>query len=116
MKVLIAGYLDFENPADVPELITTAREHIEGALDEPGCIAYSWTEDHLTPGRIWVYEEWENSETFSAHLASHHYANMAAHLGKYPMKPTQPVIKKYAVSQEKPVYDDTGVPRGDFDH
>ena len=54
MAVIVAGYFDFVHPSEVPEVLRSARPHIEGALDEQGCIAYSWTEDHLTPGRVWV--------------------------------------------------------------
>ncbi len=79
-KVIISGHFDFENPADVKEMLLAAREHIDGALAEEGCIAYSWTECYLTPGRVVVYEEWESSETLSAHLASHWYRDMGAHL------------------------------------
>ncbi len=87
---------------------------IEGALAEEGCIAYSWTEDHLTPGRVWVYEEWTTSEALSAHLASHWYRDMGAHLASYDRKPMTNIIKKYRVDHEEPVYDDTGTARGDF--
>ena len=56
MKVIVAGYIDFENAGEVREILTSARPHIEGALEEEGCIAYSWTECHLTPGRVYVFE------------------------------------------------------------
>ena len=52
MTVIISGYVEFENPEQVPAILVGARTHIEGALAEEGCIAYSWTEDHLTPGRV----------------------------------------------------------------
>jgi quinol monooxygenase YgiN len=114
MTVIVAGYFEFVNAEEVPEVIRSARPHIEGALDEDGCIAYSWTQDHLTPGRVWVYEEWTSSETLSAHLGSHWYRDMGAHLAKFDRKPMTNVIKKYRVDHEEPVYDDTGTARGDF--
>ena len=84
MKVIVAGYIDFENASEVPEILMSARPHIEGALEEEGCIAYSWTECHLTPGRVYVYEEWTSSETLSAHLASHWYETWVATLHPSP--------------------------------
>ena len=114
MKVIVAGYIDFENASEVPEILTSARPYIEGALEEEGCIAYSWTECHLTPGRVYVYEEWTSSETLSAHLASHWYRDMGGHLASFARKPRTNVIKKYRVELEEPVYDDTGVARGHF--
>lgn len=114
MKVIVAGYIDFENAGEVREILTSARPHIEGALEEEGCIAYSWTECHLTPGRVYVFEEWTSSQTLSSHLASHWYRDMGGHLASFARKPRTNVIKKYLVELEEPVYDDTGVARGDF--
>ena len=87
MTVIIAGTMDLENPGQMKEMLLAARPHIEGALAEEGCIAYSWTEDHLTSGRLQIYEEWTTSEALSAHLASHWYRDMGAHLAQYPRKP-----------------------------
>ncbi len=114
MKVIIAGTLDLEDPGQVKEMLVSARPHIEGALREEGCIAYDWTEDHLIPGRVHVYEEWSSSEALEAHLRDHWYRDMGAHLAKYPRKPSNSVIKKYRIDLEEPVYDETGVARGHF--
>ena len=62
MKVIVAGYFEFVHAEEVPVMLKGAKPHIDGALQEEGCIAYSWTEDHLTPGRVWVYEEWTSEE------------------------------------------------------
>lgn len=56
MTVIVAGHIEFEDPTKIPEVLTSARALVDGALSEEGCIAYSWTQDHLTPGRVWVYE------------------------------------------------------------
>ena len=114
MKVIIAGCIDLENPGQVREMLTSARPHIEGALEEEGCIAYDWTEDHLMPGRVHVYEEWTSSETLEAHLRGHWYRDMGAHIASFGLKPGDTVIKKYRVDYEEPVYDETGVARGHF--
>jgi quinol monooxygenase YgiN len=114
MTIIVAGHFDFEKPEEVPEMLTSARPLIEGALSEEGCIAYSWTQDHLTPGRVWVYEEWTTSEALDAHLNTDWYRNMGAHIGSFSMKPLEKPIKKYRVDLEEPVYDETGVARGQF--
>lgn len=114
MKVIIAGSIDLADPSQVKEMLQSARPHIDGALEEEGCIAYDWSEDHLNPGRIHVYEEWTSSETLEAHLQGHWYRDMGAHIGSYARKPSEVVIKKYRVDYEEPVYDDTGVARGHF--
>jgi quinol monooxygenase YgiN len=114
MKVIIAGTMDLEDPGQVKEMLESARPHIEGALEEEGCIAYDWTEDHLIPGRVHVYEEWTSSDALEAHLQDHWYRDMGAHLAKYPRKPPTGVIKKYRVELEEPVYDETMTARGHF--
>ena len=114
MTIIISGYFEFEHPEQIPDILKGARAHIEGALAEDGCIAYSWTEDHLTPGRVMVYEEWTSSETLSAHLASHWYRDMRQHLSKFDRKPMVQPTKKYRVDLEEPVYDEAGIARGEF--
>ena len=114
MKVIIAGSIDLEDPSHVKAMLQSARGHIEGALGEEGCIAYDWSEDHLTPGRIHVYEAWTSSDTLAAHLQGHWYRDMGAHIASYPRKASDNVIKKYRVEYEEPVYDNTGVARGHF--
>jgi len=39
---------------------------------------------------------------------------MGGHLASFARKPRTNVIKKYRVDLEEPVYDDTGVARGEF--
>ena len=114
MTVVISGYIEFEAHEDVPEIIRSARAHIEGALAEEGCIAYAWTQDHLTEGRVWVYEEWTSSDTLSAHLNSHWYRDMGGHLAQFARKGGTPPINKYRVDREEPVYDSSGVAQGQF--
>ena len=114
MTVIISGFIDFEPHENVPEILGSARPLVEGALAEVGCIAYSWTEDHLTPGRVMVYEEWTSSDTLAAHLASHWYRDMGQHLAKFDRLPMVKPIKKYRVDLEEPVYDEAGIARGEF--
>lgn len=109
--VTIAGTIDFAGK-DVSAILLGARALIEAVYDEPGCIHYAWTADVLTPGRIWVYEEWENSATLSAHLAAEPYVAMAAYLGEAGMSGAD--VHKYRIAIKEPVYDASGVARGDF--
>ena len=61
MTVIISGYMELVDPSQMEEMLTTARPHIQGALDEEGCIAYSWTKDFMVEGRLQIYEEWTTS-------------------------------------------------------
>ena len=113
-KVIVAGSIDLVDPAQVKEMLLSARAHIEGVLTEDGCLAYDWTEDHLVPGRVHVYEEWTSSAALEAHLNDHWYRDMGAHLAKYPRKPSTNVIRKFRIDHEEPVFDSNGVARGQF--
>ena len=114
MKVIVAGYFEFVHAEEVPVMLKGAKPHIDGALQEEGCIAYSWTEDHLTPGRVWVYEEWTSEETLEAHLNSHWYRDMGGYMASFERKPMDNVIMKYRVEKEEPIYDTSGVAREHF--
>lgn len=114
MPVLISGIIQFANPEQIPEILTSAKPHIDGALTEEGCIAYSWTQCHLNPGRVAVYEEWTSSDTLEAHLNSHFYRDMGAHLGTFERVDTGRPILKYRVDLQQPVYDETGTAKGHF--
>ncbi len=114
VTVIVAGFVDFEDPGVIVDMLRAARPLIEGALHEDGCVAYSWTQDHLTPGRVCVYEEWDSSEALEAHLNTDWYRDMGAHLASHNMKPPVKPILKYRVEHKEPVYDETGVARGHF--
>ena len=114
MPVIVAGTIQFANAAQVPDILTSAKPHIDGALTETGCIAYSWTQCHLNPGRVQVYEEWTSSETLEAHLNSHFYRDMGAHLASFERIQTDSTIMKYRIDLQQPVYDETGVAKGHF--
>ena len=114
MAVIVAGVIQFTEIDQVPDILISAKPHIEGALTEPGCIAYSWTQCHLNPGRVQIYEEWTSSETLEAHLNSHFYRDMGAHLGSFERIQTDSPILKYRIDLQQTVYDETGVAKGHF--
>lgn len=110
--VIVSGYIDFEGK-DVTPILESARKLIEVVYDEPGCIHYIWTADVLTPGRIWVYEEWESVETLAAHLVGQPYFDMGDHLRASGMSGAD--VHKYLATVKQPIYDGTGIARAEFD-
>ena len=111
MRVIVAGVMEFE-PDVVDEALTSARPHIEGAYTEKGCVHYAWTKDLLNPGRVYVFEEWDEQDDLAFHLGEHWYRDMGAHLQKFGLKSAD--VKKYRVDKREAVYDETGVARADF--
>ena len=106
--ITIAGYIDF-NPAMCPAVLLDAKAYIEAALEEPGCIAYTWAFDPLVPGRVQVFEEWETEQSLHDHFAGEPYKLMGGHLAAVGM--TGFAIKMYGVAVSEPVYDETNKPR-----
>lgn len=111
MTIIIAGYLDFD-PEIAEKLIIDAKPHIEAALAEPGCRAYSWGLDPLHPGRVHVFEEWADEAALHNHFTSAPYRDMGAHLQGVGIRAMD--VKKYRFDISEPVYDDAGVARADF--
>ena len=102
MKVIIAGSIDLEDPGQVKEMLQSARGHIEGALEEEGCIAYDWSEDHLIPGRIHVYEEWRSSDTLEATFRATGTATWARTSPATPAKRATPSSRNIAWNTKSP--------------
>ena len=111
MTIIIAGTIDFD-PEQCPGVITEVRALIEATYDEPGCIHYRWAFDPLVPGRVLVFEEWENEAGLQHHFAHDSYKKMGEHFQKLGIRGFD--VKKYRVDLTEPVYDDTGTPRADF--
>jgi len=111
MPIIVAGYLDFA-PATVEKLIVDAKPLIEEALAEPGCRAYSWALDPLHPGRVHVFEYWDDEAALAGHFSASPYAEMGAHLQRDGI--LELAVKKYRCDLAEPVYDESDTPRADF--
>ncbi len=111
MTILINGYVDFA-PEDAPRALAAASDLMAETRSQAGCRAYVWSADPTTPGRVYVYENWERQEDLAAHLAGPYYSQMLGLLSQYDMLATD--ILKYRIDHAEPVYDPDGVPRADF--
>ncbi len=111
MTVLINGYVDFA-PGVEQQALGEAAELMAETRSQHGCRAYVWSADPTTPGRVWVYENWESVDDLAAHLTGRYYAEMLALLGKYEIAGME--ILKYRIDHAEPVYDPEGNPRADF--
>ena len=99
MTVIITGTLQL--PADVRE-----------TRSQKGCRHYVFCADPGSATQVCVYENWDSVEDLAAHLAGPYYQNMLATLIGYGV--TDPVVSKYRVDLEEPIYDPEGRPRADF--
>jgi uncharacterized protein (TIGR02246 family) len=80
--------------------------------EEPGCHAYVFSADPCVPGRICVYELWQDEASLAAHFRHENYLRMREALGRVGLKGAD--NHKYRVDLREPVYDSTFTPRADF--
>ncbi|MES2290686.1 MAG: putative quinol monooxygenase [Pseudomonadota bacterium] len=111
MTILITATMDMD-PAHAERIILEARALIEDSLAEPGCLAYSWALDPLTPGRVHVFEKWTDEASLANHFTLPNYLDMRTQLRS--AGPIKSQSRKYRVDHDEPVYDETGTPRADF--
>ena len=109
--IIIAGTIDFEPPQREPAL-AAAEKLIEATREQSGCLDYAWMRDRVTPGRVYVFERWEDEESLRGHFEGHFYSDMREILGGFGRIGTD--IWKYRPALTERVYDSKGVPRADF--
>jgi quinol monooxygenase YgiN len=111
MSIVIAGEVDLP-PENRERALSGARELIAAALAEPGCRHYAWSADPYDPGRVHVFEEWEDEASLTAHFAAAPYRGMLAHLSGHTI--LSATTRKYRVDASEPVYGADGLPSARF--
>lgn len=111
MTILIAAVMELD-PTQAQRIIEEARPLIEASLAEPGCVAYSWALDPLNPGRVQVFEQWDDEASLAHHFTLPNYTEMRTVLRS--AGPIKSSSRKYKCVHDEPVYDDAGQPRADF--
>ena len=109
--IVIAGTIDLD-PDQREAALAEACDLMGETRTQNGCRHYVWAADGFVPGRIYVFEEWSDSDALASHFANRYYKEMLALVGRY--GPRRVEVKKYRVDHSEPVYDDKGVPRADF--
>ena len=111
MKILIRAVIKLD-PEQRDQALSSAASLIQLALEEPGCLAYTWGADMAHGDTIHVFEEWENEEALAAHFTAPSFFGMSEHLAKHGLLGAE--AKKYLVEKESGIYDGEGNPRADF--
>lgn len=112
MAILIAGYIDLA-PDDATRIIHDAQPLIAAALNEPGCRSYSWAHDPTYPGRVHVFEEWDDEASLAFHFMNRPYTMMGEQL-RDGAGILGFMVRKFRCDHAEPVYDQSGAPRADF--
>ena len=111
MRILIAGQIEF-SPENRDAALAKAKPWIDMALAEQGCRHYAWSADPHFPGRVHVFEEWDNKADLQAHLTSEAYLGMLGHLGSYSILSAE--TRKYRCDISEPVYGPDGLATATF--
>lgn len=97
--VIVGGTFELD-----PELrdafIESRSDMMRTSRGEAGCIEYTFAADPLDPGRVVLFEKWEDQAALDAHIAAQRAAP----------RPTEPGIKLisssitiYTVASERPL-------------
>ena len=111
MTILIAGTVDIPDGKREEALAATASL-VDETRSQAGCEHYVWAADPTSDTRVYVYENWDSTESLAAHLAGPYYARMLGLLGQFSVE--NAAVSKFRIDLEEPVYDPEGKPRADF--
>jgi len=109
--IIIAGTVDVD-PEQRDAALEAGLPHMRATRAQKGCLDYSWNADLLTPGRIYVFERWDNQADLQTHFSGPHYQAMLATMGRFGLRGAD--VLKYRPAVFEPVYDPEGKPRADF--
>jgi len=104
--IIVAGWAQFDNPEDRDAALAAGVPFVEATrADEAGCLDYTWAADSADPGRILIYELWEDAATLDAHLVHQNYFDMRNVFAPYREAESYKVdVKKYRIDAVDPVY------------
>ena len=60
------------------QFMSAAVEMMKATHEEVGCLAYVFSRDEMTPGRVNVFEKWESDVALAAHFEAPHMAEWRA--------------------------------------
>lgn len=111
--IIIAATLDFADQATCDTVVHASAPTQQATRDdEPGCRAYCFAADPCVPGRIQVYELWDDSESLAAHFRHPNYLAMRDLIRSH--LPTGAANRAYLVERDEPVYGPDGAFRDAF--
>jgi quinol monooxygenase YgiN len=65
--LIVAGTIDVD-PADREAYLVSKAEQVAHTRTEAGCLDYCFSADASDPGRVRLFERWEDDATFGAHV------------------------------------------------
>ncbi len=81
--LIVAGSFNVA-PADRDAFIASRHEAMQLSRSERGCIEYTFSADPLVPGRVVLYERWEQQRDLDDHLSAYRARTASATPGTGP--------------------------------
>ena len=109
--IIIAGTVDLK-PEVRDAALESTRELMAETRSQRGCLDYVWAPDSAVPGRIYVFERWEDRDALAAHFAGQYYTRRLAAMGSHGIQAVG--VSEYRIDVSEPVYGSDGKPSADF--
>ncbi|MEM9563067.1 MAG: putative quinol monooxygenase [Actinomycetota bacterium] len=93
--LIVAGTLQID-PEHRDAMFASLVPMVEATRAEPGCRAYVFSPDTDDPGRVHLFELWDDQAALDGHFASEHMAAWMAQAAELPIRGRD--ITKYLVS------------------
>jgi quinol monooxygenase YgiN len=97
--LVVAGTITFE-PANHQAVVDVAIATAESSRAEEGCVSYEFFADLTSPGRLLVFEEWEEERHLLAHFKTSHFADF--HRVLQESGPKSRNVRRYYISRSEP--------------
>jgi len=97
--IVIAGEIEVD-PADHDRAAAAAGAMIEASRREPGCGAYTITQELGSPGCFRIFEEWESQAALDAHFAAPHLAEFEKRITALSVRSLG--AQRYEIASSKP--------------
>lgn len=97
--LVVAGTISYD-PAHQQDVIDATDRVSEVTRQEEGCLSYEFFADLSGPGRLHVFEEWEEESHLLAHLETPHLAEFHGVLRSSGLNNRD--IRRYYVSSTEP--------------
>jgi quinol monooxygenase YgiN len=99
--LIVAGTIDMD-PTKVDEAMEAAKIMMAATHQEPGNREYVFSVDPVIPGKVRVFELWDDQAALDAHSASPHMAEFGGKIGAFGV--TGMDIQKYVIESSGPLF------------
>jgi len=98
--IVIVGSFPIK-PEKIEEATAAALTMAAATQQEESCITYQFYSDLADPNTLFIFEEWENAETLTAHGKTPHMTEFRRIIPQVAAGPGK--LKKYEISSAEPL-------------